>query len=101
MNKVDLIGGQRLAESPVRSSLDEDIVAQLGRIGEACGQDLVGELATLFVADADDQLIEMHRALEHADAAAVARSAHNLSGASATLGATDLASLCSKLESES
>jgi HPt (histidine-containing phosphotransfer) domain-containing protein len=55
----------------------------------------------MFVADADAQLIEMHRALDVDDAVAVARSAHNLSGASATLGATDLASLCKDLESQS
>jgi HPt (histidine-containing phosphotransfer) domain-containing protein len=85
----------------VHEALDAHVIGQLDRLGRASGQDLVGELATLFEADADAQVIEMHRALDKADAAAVARSAHNLSGASATLGATDLAQLCATLESQS
>jgi HPt (histidine-containing phosphotransfer) domain-containing protein len=86
---------------PNHSTLDGNILRQLESLGDDSGQDLVDELATMFVADADAQLTEMHRALDVADAVAVARSAHNLSGASATLGATDLASLCKTLESQS
>jgi two-component system, sensor histidine kinase and response regulator len=89
------------ARPPSRSTLDANILGQLESLGSASGQDLVDELATMFVADADTQLTEMHRALDVDDAAAVARSAHNLRGASATLGATDLASLCKTLESQS
>lgn len=89
------------ARSPDHSTLDANILGQLESLGSASGQDLVDELATMFVADADTQVTEMHRALDIDDAVAVARSAHNLSGASATLGATDLASLCKTLESQS
>jgi HPt (histidine-containing phosphotransfer) domain-containing protein len=89
------------ARHPIHSTLDANILGQLEGLGNASEQDLVGELATMFVADADAQLTEMHRALDVADAVAVSRSAHNLRGASATLGATDLASLCATLESQS
>ena len=89
-----------LYKRPTRSSLDPNILGQLDRLAEASGQDLVGQLAAMFVVDADAQLIEMRRALDHADAAAVARSAHNMKGASSTLGAIGLASLCATLESE-
>lgn len=86
---------------PIHHALDLHVLEALERLGAASGDDLIGELGTMFEADAGTQLVEMHRALDHADAVAVSRSAHNLSGASASLGATDLASLCNTLETES
>jgi HPt (histidine-containing phosphotransfer) domain-containing protein len=101
MRPLHTPGAVAEARRPIHSALDANILGQLEALGSASGEDLVAELATMFVADADVQLTEMHRALDVADAVAVARSAHNLSGASATLGATDLASLCATLESQS
>ena len=90
-----------VGDPPVHHAVDLHVLEALERLGDASGEDLIGELGTMFEADAGNQLIEMHRALDHADALAVSRSAHNLSGASASLGATDLASLCNTLETES
>lgn len=83
------------------TTLDERILGQLEQLGDASGEDLVGELATMFVADADERVKAMRRALADADADAMASSAHNISGASASLGATHLSLLCSTLEHES
>jgi CheY-like chemotaxis protein/HPt (histidine-containing phosphotransfer) domain-containing protein len=74
--------------------LDAEVVGRLVRLGEAAGEDLMGQLAVLFLTDADSRVVALHHALATNDADAVNRSAHQLSGASANLGATDLASLC-------
>jgi two-component system, sensor histidine kinase and response regulator len=57
-----------------------------------------GQLAALFVADADTRLVGLREALAGNDFGAIALSAHTLNGASACLGATELASLCAALE---
>jgi CheY-like chemotaxis protein len=77
--------------------LDASIIRRLERLGEATGQDLMGQLATLFLADADDRIHELQEALACRDADAVVRSAHTLRGSAANLGATDLSRLCATL----
>ena len=86
---------------PPHHALDANVLEELKQMGKASGEDLLGQLAVMFVTDADAQLIELHRALDLADAPAVARSAHNLRGSSASLGASGLASLCGTLEVQS
>ncbi len=77
--------------------LDASIIRRLERLGEATGQDLMSQLATLFIADADDRINELRAALACRDTDAVVRSAHTLSGSAANLGATDLSRLCATL----
>jgi two-component system, sensor histidine kinase and response regulator len=84
-----------------RDVLDARVVARLERLGAAAGEDLMGQLATLFLADAEARIEAMRLALADGDAAAVVRSAHTLSGSSANLGATDLSRLCARLATES
>jgi HPt (histidine-containing phosphotransfer) domain-containing protein len=54
----------------------------------------MGQLATLFMADAHARIVALRQALVDDDAVAVVRWAHMLKGASANVGATDLAQLC-------
>jgi two-component system sensor histidine kinase/response regulator len=84
-----------------RDVLDARVVARLERLGAAAGEDLMGQLATLFLADAEARIEAMRLALADGDAAAMVRSAHTLSGSSANLGATDLSRLCARLATES
>jgi PAS domain S-box-containing protein len=86
---------------PAPPVLDAQIVDRLERLGRAAGEDLMGELATLFLADADARVVALRQALAADDAASVAQSAHTMSGASANLGATGLARLCAALETDS
>jgi HPt (histidine-containing phosphotransfer) domain-containing protein len=81
--------------------LDASIIRRLQGLGEASGQDLMGQLTTLFLADADERIAEIREALARDDAEAVARSAHTLSGSGANLGATDLSRLCATLSTPS
>ena len=86
---------------PDRSVLDAVIIGRLVRLGESTGDDLLGQLAALFLSDAEVHVVALREAIAHADAAAVVRSAHTLSGASANLGATALARLCATLAADS
>jgi CheY-like chemotaxis protein len=81
--------------------LDQEIVERLERLGEDAGEDLMGELTTLFRADADARVLLMREALAGEDPATISSSAHALSGASANVGATVLAGLCATLEADS
>jgi two-component system sensor histidine kinase/response regulator len=79
-------------------ALDAGVVGRLERLGEESGEDLMGRLAALFLADADTRVAALRQAVAERDAAATARSAHALGGAGANLGATGLARLCARLE---
>jgi two-component system sensor histidine kinase/response regulator len=81
-------------------ALDAQVVGRLERLGKTAGEDLMGQLSTLFLADADAAIVALREALAGDDADALIRSAHTLSGASANLGATDLARLCAALAME-
>jgi len=81
--------------------LDPEIVERLERLGDASGEDLMARLTALFLADADSQVERLRRALADRDEQAVVRSAHALRGASANLGATELARLCADMEATS
>jgi len=82
---------------PAPAALDPRVVARLQRLGDAAGEDLLARLAVLFLADADGRVVAMRQALATGDSASVVMAAHTLSGASANLGASDLARLCAAL----
>jgi two-component system sensor histidine kinase/response regulator len=80
--------------------LDLRVVDRLERLSATSGEDLVAELAVMFVADADSRVLALRRALASEDSSAVFRAAHALSGASANVGATHLAWLCDTLATD-
>jgi HPt (histidine-containing phosphotransfer) domain-containing protein len=84
-----------------RPALDLQVLGQIELLGDVTGVDLVGQLAVVFLADARLRVNELHEAIMTGDAEALARSAHNLIGSSATFGATGMVRLCAALESES
>lgn len=83
-----------------RPALDAQIVGRLTLLGEATGEDLMGKLATLFLAETEARVVELREALAADDAAAVAGLAHTVRGGSASLGASGLADLCATLEAD-
>jgi two-component system, sensor histidine kinase and response regulator len=85
---------------PARPALDAQVVGRLERLGKAAGEDLIGQLTTMFLSEADAWVVALREGLAGDDAAVVLRSAHSLSGASANLGATDLARLCATLATD-
>jgi len=88
-----------LASAEDRPVLDAQVLSELERLGAAMGEDLVADLATLFLIDAEAEVYAIHQAIAAAtDHTAVARSAHALRGASANVGAIRLAWVCEVLE---
>jgi PAS domain S-box-containing protein len=77
--------------------LEPEVVERLERLGAATGEDLMAQLAELFLADADERLAGLHDALEAGNAVSVSEIAHTMAGAGANLGATDLARVCTTL----
>jgi two-component system, sensor histidine kinase and response regulator len=88
---VAALAGPTRGADPTRPVLDPNVLARLERLGHSVGEDLVAQLAVLFLADANSRVAALHEALTGNDAGAVACAAHSLSGASANLGATQLA----------
>jgi len=81
--------------------LDPAIRAGLERLGQASGEDLSGQLTSLFLSDAQGWVTALRRGGEGDAAGEVAWSAHAMSGASANVGATELARLCATLSTDS
>ena len=86
---------------PERPVLDERIINRLHVLGRASGEELVAALAVMFITSADVHLGALRSAIKAGDGGAVARSAHVLSGASANVGATDLARLAAAMATDS
>ena len=80
-----------------RPALDPKVVDRLARLGEP-GEDFMGHLGTLFLTDASTRMVELREAVAADDVPTVRESAHTLGGASANLGATDLAGSFATME---
>jgi CheY-like chemotaxis protein/HPt (histidine-containing phosphotransfer) domain-containing protein len=83
--------------APGVAVIDPEVVASLERLGRDVGEDLVGQLTGLFLTSAGAALAALRDASAVDDSQAVARAAHTLCGASANVGATELARLCADL----
>jgi PAS domain S-box-containing protein len=81
--------------------LDPRIVARLERLSVAAGEDLIGQLSMVFLADADSRMVTVRGALADDDAATIVRTAHAMIGASGNVGASAFASLWATLEADS
>ncbi|MGZ4736941.1 MAG: response regulator [Acidimicrobiia bacterium] len=86
---------EEVADAP--PVLDPEIVERLERLGDSAGEDLMGQLTILYLADADDYVVALRAAVSANDGAAMVRSAHTFSGSSGNIGALRLAGLCSSL----
>jgi PAS domain S-box-containing protein len=78
--------------------LDRETINDLRLTSQACGRDLIGEMATLFTRDLPDRLEAIRASLSAADSRAIAACAHRLRSASAAIGAARLAEFCADLE---
>ena len=91
---------QSLTIAPMRApGLDPSVVVRLQRLGHETGEDLMEQLAELFRNQATSELESIRLALAAGDIRAAQQTAHSLGGASANLGASELAKLCWELAS--
>ena len=81
----------------VGAVLDVERVDMMRELDDGDGE-LLRLLVSQFVADAATQLERLHGAVEEGDPEAVAAVAHNLKGASSSVGAVSLAEMCASLE---
>lgn len=77
----------------------EGTLAGFDALRELMGEQGLRELIDMFVEDGGVHLDALGSALARRDAALLAERAHALRGSSATLGAFQMAALCSRLES--
>ncbi len=76
-------------------TLDSSVIEGLFDLG---GDELLEELADLFLEDVPPRLEALREAIGSGDAPSVGQVAHALKGSSGNMGATRMASICAKLE---
>ena len=79
-------------------TIDLLFIEELYGIGEAAGQDFLGELVEQFVRDSETLLVEMRSALKAGDAVSASRIAHKIKGSAGQLGGRRLSSSCARME---
>ena len=89
--------GAIVTDQPI---LDTTILDQLDQLGVRTGESLVEALTAQFLLDADVQMSELANAVATGDSDLLVRSAHQLRGASANMGAAGLAGLCATFDSQ-
>ncbi|MDP9386410.1 MAG: Hpt domain-containing protein [Actinomycetota bacterium] len=75
--------------------LDEEALVSLRELGDG---DLLGEVVSMFVEQADERLRTLEEAVREEEPDRLAREAHNLKGSSGVVGAARMVALCASLE---
>ncbi|QIN82884.1 PAS domain S-box protein [Rubrobacter tropicus] len=78
--------------------LDRAVISSLRGLQGEGDPDIVAELATMFLEDASERLLELRKAIRQGDAEKVASVSHALKGASGNLGAKRVFALCQEFE---
>jgi HPt (histidine-containing phosphotransfer) domain-containing protein len=74
--------------------LDDSVIAELRQLGD----EVVGEVVTVFLSDAPRRLGKLQHALIEQSRETVVREAHGLKGSALGVGAARLAQLCAAIE---
>jgi signal transduction histidine kinase/HPt (histidine-containing phosphotransfer) domain-containing protein len=90
-------GGGNRSTSPARAPVIDQ--AQISSLRAIRKPNFLEELVDIFLEEASAHLQAIHAAVANGDEAAMRREAHCLKGATANIGATQMASLCKVLES--
>ena len=77
--------------------IDRSVLDELRTLGGP-GDDLLGEVIGVFLAEGPGQVRSVHEAVASRDAAAIQRAAHQLKGSSLGVGAGQLATLVGAVE---
>lgn len=79
----------------VTDALDQSVLSGLRELGD---QQLLAELAELFLEDATNHLEALREAIEDDDPPSVVRVAHTLKGTCGSMGALRMSAICAELE---
>jgi HPt (histidine-containing phosphotransfer) domain-containing protein len=85
-------------DATLAAPVDDAVLEGIRQVSEGSDEDLLEEVVTLYLEESVRLMDEMRRALSAGDASSLRRSAHNLKGSSANLGAGLLASLCLEMQ---
>ncbi len=90
---------KELSDTNGRESVAASTLRELRELAVSCDEpEQFHELIGLFLRELESGLLSMRKALAQGNAKNLAKLAHSLKGASASMGADGLASLCSTLE---
>jgi CheY-like chemotaxis protein/HPt (histidine-containing phosphotransfer) domain-containing protein len=81
-----------------RVSVNRSVLEDLRALGDASGEDPLGEFVDLFLEDAPQRIRELRHGLAAREQQSVARTAHALKGSCGNLGLERMADLCGELE---
>jgi HPt (histidine-containing phosphotransfer) domain-containing protein len=79
-------------------ALDANVLESLRQLNQDGQPDVVQEVLTVFLADAEARLAAIDDAIKSGDGTAVHRAAHAFKGAAGNIGATILTEKCRELE---
>ena len=86
-----------IEHTPQSLHLDYQLLEDLSALSGP-GEDMLGDLKDLFLSESREQLAILARMLEAGNARAVGEVAHRLKGSALTMGASQLAKICSGIE---
>jgi HPt (histidine-containing phosphotransfer) domain-containing protein len=87
--------GSVTAAEGTEGPLDRTAIENLRELG---GQQMLSELAEMFLGDARSSIRALREAIESSDAISVKQVAHTLKGSSGNMGAARMATICSELQ---
>jgi two-component system sensor histidine kinase/response regulator len=95
---ADPIAAEPQIADSVAEPLDRRVITGLERLGASSGEDVLGQIAVMFVDEAVTRTAALHAALDTKDDDAMAFVSHTLAGSAAGVGAKELRERCIRLE---
>jgi PAS domain S-box-containing protein len=86
--------------SGARSETTDDVRNGHKQLEEDYCKEMVMKIVEMFIPDAEARVAQIDRAIKHEDFRALEEAAHGLKGGAANIGATEMAQLCERLETQ-
>ncbi len=86
------------ATEQLEKLLDSAVLSELRKLSKATGRDVIGKSIRFFLKQTPEDVTELRQAISEKNLNKLGLIAHSLKSSSATLGATSLSKLCSRLE---
>ena len=83
-----------------KNELFQGVKTRLDALEPEIGGEMINVIIALFIEDASARLENLQKAIEEKNISEVEREAHSLKGSCANVGATSIAELCSRIETE-
>jgi len=85
-------------DQPSSASIDASVLDGLSELQETGSHNLVQRVVQAYLESSEELAMQLHAAIDSADAESVAKTVHSLKSSSANVGALKLAGLCKTLE---